>query len=91
MTTPLAREERDELEQLVAECADDATLRARLAELMRLRSFAATARRHHCRLPNPVKVALDRQVPRKHAAIDWLLATTSDDGDPHYLGAPRLI
>lgn len=92
MTAPLALEERDELDQLLAECADPATLRARLAELMRLRSFAVTARKYHCRLPNPVKVALDRNVPRPSAALDWILATTSSaDDDPRALGDRRLL
>ena len=93
MTRPLAIEERDEVENLAAECGDAHQLRAYLAELVRLRALASVCRRHQLRLPRDVQHVLETKVPKHSQAQEWarVVGTANDQDDPRIHGAPRLI
>lgn len=93
MTQPLTLEERDEVENLVAECESPDRLRACLAELLRLRAFTSFCRRNHNRLPNAVQRLLDGSVPKLSQSQQWarVVGASNDEDDCRRDGAPRLL
>ena len=79
MTRPLQPEEREEVENLAYECeTNPATLRAYLAELIRLRSFAATVKSCGRRLPPKVTAAIETCLTRPSRWLELWRATEQD-------------
>lgn len=93
MPQPLTIEEREEVDNLAAECESPEKLRAYLAELLRLRALASVCRHHHARLPRAVQQVLENRVPKLSQAQEWarIVGAANDENDPRIPGAPRLI
>ncbi len=74
-TRPLSADELLEVDHLAAECESHPhRLRCAMAELMRLRQFAETARDARRALPQPVRACLDLNVPTTSATLELALA-----------------
>lgn len=73
MTTPLTPEEREEIDNLVAELETmPHTLQAYATEIVRSRSFLAAARRERLRLPAKLQRLLREKVPEQGITYaDW--------------------
>lgn len=84
---PITGQAREELERLVTECeASHETLRARCAELLRLREVAQAAARQ----PYPRKTLSDAlaRLPQPMRLDRWVRVDVSGEGEPFEPGLP---
>jgi hypothetical protein len=89
---PLSPQEIEEVQNMIAECdLNPDRLRVFMAELIRLREFAAFANRYRGRLPIKVRDAFERNVPAKSERAQWVEAGVEEsiEHDIHQPDQPK--